>query len=733
MKYLLWLMLLISSIFVKGCGEPDPNAIESIDIIYNEETLEVTSESAFFDVVVVDLGDLLSFELSAKDDYYFSSRVVAIINQTKLSKSQVEINRTTATLTINHPYPRDPESYETVMVSFDLNGGTWGKEIIDEMSPSQTLLITSKDDLTGETFSIFDQDQVLLRWYYKMFLRYDEAVDAYRVVATDHATASIGNLSLPLYDYVIGVHLTTNDTLARDLIMDYTENDSKGMLIRFDQDLTLYQGGNLEVSIYDEVLLNDIYTQSYTTIEPLPIPERETFQFMGWSDGTHVYFTYPGYKIKEGVKQVNYTAVWEGVSKTELTSYLNDFIPSVLIDHLELPTSYSQYQITWESSHPEILNELGEYHMPYEEAIITLIAHAISEDDSHTITYTLSSSHYKSLEGPIASGYIYRNYHLLGDDFFETLDIINTAFIKAESDGSLTGTTVLSNIETYIKPKAKEYGNWIIPSISPDSAWSTIAKSPSLVETFADNIVNLINTYGFNGVDIDWETPTDAETTLYVNMMEVIYQKVKENNPHHLVTTAITGGMWQPPRYGLTTSKNYVDYINMMTYGMVTAGGQYQNALYPASTYLNATLKIGKTLLSCSIKESIELFKNQYQVPYDKIIVGVAFYGISQSRTYSSTTQSWSSWTSAGAISYSTLQANYITNASYTKVYDERAGVPYIVNQEGSLFISYDNSRSILEKSAYIIQEGLAGMMYWEQGHDSTGILLNAMYQGLKS
>ncbi|RJX26713.1 MAG: glycoside hydrolase family 18 protein [Acholeplasma sp.] len=733
MKYVFWLIVILSSLFVKGCGEEDPNAILNVEITYVEETLEMTSSSAFFDVEIIDKGDVLSFELHAKDDYFFSSRLVGFINGIKLSKSQIIVDGPTAIFTINHPNPRDPEAYEEVMVTFDLNGGSWTKEIIDELIPSTTLNIQAKDDLTGETFSLFDHDQDLLRWYYKLFLLYDETVDAYRVVATDHATASIANLELPNYDYVIGVHLSTNDLIARDLIMSYTLNDITNMLIRFNIDLLVYEEGDLEVSIYEEDILLGIFTKTYTTIEAFPIPYRETFSFQGWSDGTKTYYTYPGYKIKEGVKEVNYIAQWEGASETELKAYIDEFIPPKIHENIDLPTSYSHYDIVWESSDPEVLDPSGQFHMPYQDVSLTLTALATSDSDEYTFTYTLETTHYKSLANPIASGYIYRNYHLLGDDFFETLDIINTAFIKAESDGTLTGTTVLSNIETYIKPKAKLYGNWIIPSISPDSAWSTIAKSPSLVEAFANNIVTLINTYGFSGVDIDWETPTDSETTLYVNMMEVIYQKVKANNPNHLVTTAITGGMWQPPRYGLSTSKNYVDYINMMTYGMVNGGGQYQNALYPATSYLNSTLKIGKTLTSCSIKESVELFRNQYQVPYDKIIVGVAFYGISQSRSYDETTQTWSSWTYAGALSYSTLQANYIVNATYTKVYDERAGVPYMVNQAGTLFISYDNQRSILEKSAFIIEEGLAGMMYWEQGHDSTGVLLHAMYQGLKS
>ncbi len=50
---------------------------------------------------------------------------------------------------------------------------------------------------------------------------------------------------------------------------------------------------------------------------------------------------------------------------------------------------------------------------------------------------------------------------------------------------------------------------------------------------------------------------------------------------------------------------------------------------------------------------------------------------------------------------------------------------------DGTVFISYDNPRSIAEKSAYIIENGLAGMMYWENGLDTTGALLLALEAGL--
>ncbi len=279
-------------------------------------------------------------------------------------------------------------------------------------------------------------------------------------------------------------------------------------------------------------------------------------------------------------------------------------------------------------------------------------------------------------------------------------------------------------------PKARANGDWVIVSIAPDSEWSTIAQSNTRINTFADNIVNLINTYGFDGVDIDWETPLQSEKTRFTEMMRVINTKVKINNPNHIVTAAIAGGTWQPPNYDLVNSHQYLDFINMMTYGMVSNNGYYQNALYKSTIYDYPTFKAGKTLNSCSIAESVAIY-NSYGIPNSKIIVGAAFYGIKQTRTYDTASSTWSDWSNAGSVSFTYITNNYLTSSLYKAYYDSNAGVPYIVKTDGTEFISYDNARSIGAKSAYIIENGLGGMMYWENGLDSTGSLLNAMKEGL--
>ncbi len=458
-------------------------------------------------------------------------------------------------------------------------------------------------------------------------------------------------------------------------------------------------------------------------------PVKNGYDFAGWyTDDTYeteyVFVTMPP-------ENITVFAKWSEIDWNEVETYIETQLPSSTSKDILLPLEYNSYTISWESVQPNIISDNGKYSNPYQETVVTL--HATIKLGNNTImrSYNVIAEGKKSLAAPISSSYIYRNYNTTDYDFFRTLDIINCAFIYADSNGNLSGTTTLNNINTYIMPKANEYGNWVLFSVSPSSKWSDIASSSVKIDNFASNIVTMINTYGFDGVDIDWETPTSSESESFVEMMEVIYTKVKANNSNHLVTAAVAGGMWQPPRYNLEDSHQYLDYINMMTYSMVSNGGYYQNALYKTTEFDDTNNLVGKTLVSCTIEESVAIY-NSYGIPNSKIIVGIPFYAVEQSRTYDSSTNSWSNWVYYKARSYHYLEQYYLNSSDWTYHYDENAGVPYLITNDGTKYISFDNRESIIEKSEYIILEGLGGMMYWEHGHDLNGTLLEALEDGLK-
>ena len=81
---------------------------------------------------------------------------------------------------------------------------------------------------------------------------------------------------------------------------------------------------------------------------------------------------------------------------------------------------------------------------------------------------------------------------------------------------------------------------------------------------------------------------------------------------------------------------------------------------------------------------------------------------------------------------FSSIKKNYLSDPNYTYYYDEQAQVPYLLSNDKSTFISFDDPRSISAKCEYVIKNNCAGVMYWENGCDTTGDLIKAIYECLK-
>lgn len=93
---------------------------------------------------------------------------------------------------------------------------------------------------------------------------------------------------------------------------------------------------------------------------------------------------------------------------------------------------------------------------------------------------------------------------------------------------------------TYTPFHAKTY--------SPNFAQA--ASNPSNRKTFADSCVKLVENYGLDGIDIDWEYPkNDGEAKDYVELLRLVRQGLDElaakkgetNNGYELTIAAVRG------------------------------------------------------------------------------------------------------------------------------------------------------------------------------------------------
>lgn len=117
------------------------------------------------------------------------------------------------------------------------------------------------------------------------------------------------------------------------------------------------------------------------------------------------------------------------------------------------------------------------------------------------------------------------------------------------------------------------------------------------IETFADSAVDFIRSYGFDGVDIDYEYPTsmnDAGNPLdfgianpkrgdlmdaYVELMRVLREKLDEageqDGTHYMLTIASPSSGYLLRGMETMQITRYLDYVNIMTYDLHGAWNEY--------------------------------------------------------------------------------------------------------------------------------------------------------------
>ncbi len=245
------------------------------------------------------------------------------------------------------------------------------------------------------------------------------------------------------------------------------------------------------------------------------------------------------------------------------------------------------------------------------------------------------------------------------------------------ADGTLTPNLTSQGIAADVAQlKAAAGSVKIILGLAQGDYSSAVTHRPA----FVNNIMALVNQYGYDGVDLDWE-PNPNVAQLGQDLRSALGQKL-------LTAAAIVTGY----NYWGTVVGSF-DRVNIMTYDM------YETT--PA-VWFNSALK-GPADNSVW---SVDLAVTRYLaggVPASKLGIGLPFYG-----------QNWPSITSPKQSAPNPSQMHYtdiqplIGTREYS--YDFVAKVPTLSTPG---LIGYDNEQSLTEKIQYAKQHALGGWIIW--------------------
>lgn len=249
-----------------------------------------------------------------------------------------------------------------------------------------------------------------------------------------------------------------------------------------------------------------------------------------------------------------------------------------------------------------------------------------------------------------------------------------------------------------------------------DGGFSAMSKSPEGRKAFAEDCLAFLDKYGLDGIDLDWEFPglswsgaacdPSCDTDNYVLLVKQLRETLGSDYTISYAgyctdKVAVSDGY----RYvDIKAMDKYVDYVNIMAYDLDEAP-HHHSALQDSRAYKDC-------------KRAVSAYLTAGVAP-QKLVLGIPFYG----------RHSFS--TSPTAISYKKILK--LDRYQFRRnEWDNVASCPYVATMGGAFYCGYDNPRSIDIKGAWVRENGMLGLMYWEYDHDDAkGTLRKAVWNAV--
>ncbi|OMO61770.1 hypothetical protein CCACVL1_23255, partial [Corchorus capsularis] len=199
--------------------------------------------------------------------------------------------------------------------------------------------------------------------------------------------------------------------------------------------------------------------------------------------------------------------------------------------------------------------------------------------------------------------------------------------------------------------------------ISDPSAFASMASQASSRKSFIDSSIRIARSYGFHGLDLDWEYPSD---------------------PTQMTNLGLLLNEWRAAVINESTAvKNGLDWINVMAYDFYGPG--WSNVTGPpAALYNPGTQVSGDYGIATWIQSGI---------PANKIVLGFPFYGyawrlVNANNNGFFAPTSGAAITPDGSLGYGQI-LSFISSNNATKVYNSTVVSNYCYS--GTTWIGYDD------------------------------------------
>jgi chitinase len=294
-------------------------------------------------------------------------------------------------------------------------------------------------------------------------------------------------------------------------------------------------------------------------------------------------------------------------------------------------------------------------------------------------------------------------------------------------------------------------GGWGAPGFGADAA--TAQSRQQFVASCVTNWISAFPVGLVDGFDIDWEFPVSgglpsigsapADRANFTLLLSEFRAQLRQYASTHRRAeramklsadipagrrqddgTGVAGAPYDAAHsFDLAAIGRILDIFNLMTYDLCTGYS-------PVSCFNDPLVKRpGDPNDKYNNNVGALEYMTAHGVPRGKIVLGVPFYGRAFTVTSTANNGLYQPYSNIQFVDYSELVGTgWLGDPAFRQGWDPVVRSPYLWNPAKKLWVSYENPRSVRDRSLFAKANRLGGMMMWELGADDTHYsLLTAM------
>jgi len=274
-------------------------------------------------------------------------------------------------------------------------------------------------------------------------------------------------------------------------------------------------------------------------------------------------------------------------------------------------------------------------------------------------------------------------------------------------------------------------GGW---NNSLEGEFETATATDAGVEKLANSVVNYMLTWGFDGVDVDWEYPdTEAEKDQFTKLITSLRSKLDDqgikDDKYYQLSAAVTASHSKIQYVDPAKTTPLLDSVNVMTY-------DFHGAFDPITGHnapLHANSKDDDQKFNAA--SAMAEYANTWKVPKNKLMMGIPWYGRGWGDVEPTeivkglpglfapgTATVHGEWDDVGQFTGTNpwyRLKEMLASGDYTRYWDPESMVPYLYDSKTKEFFTYDDPQSVREKVNYIKQQGYGGAIVWDLSGDT--------------